>query len=71
MKGTDHAFSLEPVGMRKLVRDLQRHARRARRRHRRSATRARAAADQKMGKKLVAARDLPRGTRARAEDDSR
>ena len=23
-KGTDHAFSLEPVGMRKLVRDLQR-----------------------------------------------
>ena len=24
MKGTDHAFSLEPVGMRKLVRDLKR-----------------------------------------------
>ena len=23
-KGTDHAFSLEPVGLRKLVRDLQR-----------------------------------------------
>jgi N-acetylneuraminate synthase/sialic acid synthase len=24
MKGTDHAFSLEPTGMRKLVRDLKR-----------------------------------------------
>ena len=24
MKGTDHAFSLEPVGMRKMVRDLER-----------------------------------------------
>lgn len=58
MKGTDHAFSLEPQGLRKLVRDLQR---------------ARVAlgdgikrpiADEekplfKMGKKLVAARSLP------------
>ncbi len=56
-KGTDHAFSLEPIGFRKLVRDLQR-------------TRA-AMGDgvkrvydsevnpiTKMGKKLVAARDL-------------
>jgi N-acetylneuraminate synthase/sialic acid synthase len=24
LKGTDHAFSLEPIGMRKLVRDLRR-----------------------------------------------
>ena len=24
MKGTDHAFSLEPVGLRKMVRDLER-----------------------------------------------
>lgn len=24
MKGTDHAFSLEPVGLKKMVRDLQR-----------------------------------------------
>ncbi len=59
-KGTDHAFSLEPIGMRKLVRDLRR---------------VRAALGDgikhpypsevgplaKMGKKLVAARDLPAG----------
>jgi len=59
-KGTDHAFSLEPNGFRKLVRDLRR-------------TRA-AMGDgvkktypsevnpiTKMGKKLVCARDLPAG----------
>jgi sialic acid synthase len=59
-KGTDHAFSLMPEGMRKLVRDLQRVPA--------------AMGDgvkrplpseekplQKMGKKLVAARDLPAG----------
>ena len=59
-KGTDHAYSLEPVGMRKLVRDLRR---------------VRAALGTgikqplpmekkplfKMGKKLVAARGLPAG----------
>jgi sialic acid synthase len=66
-KGTDHAFSLEPIGFRKLVRDLQR-------------TRA-AMGDgvkriydsevnpiTKMGKKLVAARDLPSGHMIRRED---
>ena len=59
-KGTDHAFSLEPVGMSKLVRDLKR-------------TRAglgdgvkRPYENElkplyKMAKKLVAARDLPQG----------
>ena len=58
MRGTDHAFSLEPQGLRKLVRDLRR-------------TRValgggikRPIPDEKMplfkmGKKLVAARDLP------------
>ena len=59
-KGTDHAFSLMPEGMRKLVRDLRRVPA--------------AIGDgvkrplpseekplQKMGKKLVAARDLPAG----------
>jgi sialic acid synthase len=59
-KGTDHAFSLMPEGMRKLVRDLSRVAA--------------AIGDgvkrplpseekplQKMGKKLVASRDLPAG----------
>ncbi|MBA3258625.1 MAG: N-acetylneuraminate synthase family protein [Gemmatimonadales bacterium] len=57
MKGTDHAFSLEPIGMRKLVRDLRR-------------TRAALGTGikcplpseqgplQKMGKKLVASRAL-------------
>ncbi len=33
MRGTDHRFSLEPQGLRKLVRDLQRTRRRPRRRH--------------------------------------
>jgi N-acetylneuraminate synthase/sialic acid synthase len=66
-KGTDHAFSLEPVGMRKLVRDLRR-------------TEA-ALGDgvkkvypseekplYKMAKKLVAARDLPVGHLLTPED---
>ena len=61
MKGTDHAFSLEPQGMRKMVRDLQRAC------ASRSATatkriyQSEAAPAMKMGKKLVAARDLPAG----------
>lgn len=60
MKGTDHAFSLEPGGMRKLVRDLRR------------ARVALGSAEKiqhpseveplvKMGKKIVAARDLAAG----------
>ena len=66
-KGTDHAFSLEPIGFRKMVRDLQR-------------TKA-ALGDGikrtydsevnpiiKMGKKIVAARDLPAGHTIRRED---
>jgi N-acetylneuraminate synthase/sialic acid synthase len=66
-KGTDHAFSLEPIGMKKMVRDLRR-------------TRV-AMGDGvkkiyetevnpiiKMGKKLVAARDLPAGHALRRED---
>ena len=66
-KGTDHAFSLEPIGFRKLVRDLRR-------------TRV-AVGDgikrvyeseinpiTKMGKKLAAARDLPAGHMLRRED---
>ena len=67
LKGTDHAFSLEPTGFRKLVRDLQR-------------TKA-AMGDgvkqvypseinpiTKMGKKMVSARDLPAGHMIRRED---
>lgn len=59
-KGTDHAFSLEPIGMRKLVRDLRR-VRLA------LGTGVKVPYDTemgpllKMGKKLVAARDLPAG----------
>jgi N-acetylneuraminate synthase/sialic acid synthase len=66
-KGTDHAFSLEPIGMKKMVRDLRR-------------TRV-AMGDGvkriyetevnpiiKMGKKLVAARDLPAGHALKRED---
>jgi sialic acid synthase len=57
MKGTDHAFSLEPVGLRKLVRDLRR-ARVAlgtgdKRIHANEVT-----AGVKMGKKIVARHDL-------------
>lgn len=67
MKGTDHAFSLEPVGLTKLVRDLRR-VRVAMgdgvKRRRPSEF----AAILKMGKKLVAARDLPAGHRLTAED---
>lgn len=66
-KGTDHAFSLEPGGLRKLVRDLSRLEV--------------AVGDgvkkvydseigpiTKMGKKLVVARDLPAGHTLRRED---
>jgi N-acetylneuraminate synthase/sialic acid synthase len=66
-KGTDHAFSLEPIGFTKMVRDLRR---------------ARVALGDgvkrvydtertpmvKMGKQLVAARDLPAGHAIRRED---
>ena len=60
MKGTDHAFSLEPVGLRKMVRDLERTA---------SALGdgvkkihdSEKAPIMKMGKSLVVARDLPPG----------
>jgi sialic acid synthase len=66
-RGTDHAFSLEPAGLRKMVRDLKR---------------ARVALGDgvkkplpieekplfKMGKKLVAARVIPAGTELTLED---
>jgi sialic acid synthase len=56
-KGTDHAFSLEPVGMRKLVRDLHR-ARVAIGDGIKQVLECEARPISKMGKKLVAARDL-------------
>ncbi len=66
-KGTDHAFSLEPIGFRKMVRDLER---------------VKVAIGDgvkriykseinpmiKMGKKIVAARDLPEGHAIQMED---
>lgn len=60
MKGTDHAFSLERPGLRRLVRDLQR-ARVALGDGIKRPYPSEKKAMYKMGKKLVAARDLPPG----------
>lgn len=59
-RGTDHAFSLEPPGMRKLVRDLNR-ARAAMGDGIKSPIPEETKPLYKMGKKLVAGRDLPAG----------
>ena len=60
MKGTDHSFSLEPVGMKKMVRDLRR-VQLALGDGRKKVYATEASPLLKMGKKLVAARDLPAG----------
>jgi sialic acid synthase len=60
MKGTDHAFSLEPVGLRKMVRDLQRTAAALGGGVKRTHESERAPII-KMGKSLVVAHDLPAG----------
>jgi N-acetylneuraminate synthase/sialic acid synthase len=60
MRGTDHRFSLEPVGMKKMIRDLQR-TRMALGDGRKKVYASEAGPVLKMGKKLVAARDLPEG----------
>ena len=60
-KGTDHAFSLEPIGMHKMVRDLKR-VRLALGDGVKHPYPSEAASLVKMAKKLVAARDLPVGT---------
>jgi sialic acid synthase len=62
LKGTDHAFSLEPQGLEKMVRDLQR-TRVALGDGRKRIYESEANAALKMGKKLVAARDLAPGER--------
>lgn len=59
-KGTDHAFSLEPIGMRKLVRDLRR-TRLALGDGVKQPYPSEGSSILKMGKKLVAARALPSG----------
>jgi N-acetylneuraminate synthase/sialic acid synthase len=60
MKGTDHAFSLEPDGMRKLVRDLGR-AKIALGDGIKATYPSEKEPLKKMGKKIVAARDIPLG----------
>ena len=60
MRGTDHRFSLEPVGMKKMIRDLQR-TRMALGDGRKKVYASEAGPVLKMGKKLVAARDLGEG----------
>jgi sialic acid synthase len=67
MKGTDHVFSLEPQGLRKLVRDLRRvEVALGDGTKRMYASESEPA--MKMAKKLVAARDLPAG-HTLSEDD--
>jgi len=66
-KGTDHAFSLEPIGMRKLVRDLRR-IRVALGDGEKSVKPNEVDPIVKMSKKLVAARDLPAGHRLTHSD---
>ena len=60
MKGTDHAFSLEPVGLRKMVRDLERTAK-AMGDGVKKIYESERAPIIKMGKSLVIARPLPAG----------
>jgi sialic acid synthase len=67
MKGTDHAFSLEPHGLRSLVRDLRR-TRIALGDGSKRMYQSETEPAKKMGKKLVAARDLPAG-HVLSEDD--
>jgi len=66
-KGTDHAFSLEPVGLRKLVRDLERTFK-AMGNGQKKVYDSERAPIHKMGKSLVVARDLPIGHVLRRED---
>jgi N-acetylneuraminate synthase/sialic acid synthase len=67
MKGTDHAFSLEPPGLRKLIRDLQRTKASLGTGEKRRYD-SEVGPIKKMSKKLVAARDLPAGHILRPED---
>ena len=60
MKGTDHAFSLEPVGLRKMVRDLERTFK-AMGDGQKKVYESERAPIIKMGKSLVVAHDLPSG----------
>lgn len=67
LKGTDHPFSLEPTGLRKMVRDLRR-TRQALGDGQKKVYLSERPAVLKMGKKLVAAKDLPSGHVLTASD---
>jgi N-acetylneuraminate synthase/sialic acid synthase len=67
MKGTDHAFSLEPTGLRKMVRDLRR-TRIALGDGIKATYPSERAPLMKMAKKLVAAREVPAGHRLTTAD---
>jgi sialic acid synthase len=67
LKGTDHRFSLEPQGLRKMVRDLKR-ARVALGDGNKKMYSSEVEPVTKMAKKLVARRDLPAGHQLTAED---
>jgi N-acetylneuraminate synthase/sialic acid synthase len=67
LKGTDHRFSLEPVGLRKMVRDLRR-TRLALGDGMKTMYPSETEPIVKMAKKLVAARSLPAGHTLRLED---
>ena len=67
LKGTDHALSLEPIGMQKMVRDLHRVRVALGDGVKRMLPQERSAI-QKMGKKLVAAADLEAGHRLTRQD---
>ena len=66
-KGTDHSFSLTPTGFRKMIRDLKR-IRIAMGSGVKTAYESERQPLIKMGKKLVAARDLPAGHSLKKED---
>ena len=66
-KGTDHSFSLEPTGLRKMIRDLRR-VKAALGNGVKSPFESEVAPLIKMGKKLVAARLLSKGHSIRRED---
>lgn len=67
MKGTDHAFSLEPTGLTKMVRDLRR-LKLSLGDGKKITYPSEKAPITKMGKSLVAARDLPQGYVLTEED---
>jgi len=67
MKGTDHAFSLEPDGMRKLVRDLNR-AKIALGNGEKKQYESEQVPLRKMGKMIISARDILKGEEIRDSD---